>query len=117
MSYPRADTTNGELMEQGPPKPLWRNRDYMLLWSGQTVSSVGTQVSQLAFPLLVLALTGSPAQAGIAAALRWAPYIIFLLPVGALIALGDPSARVCSLRIWVVLRPCTIPHCMAVTRS
>ena len=48
---------------------LWRNRDYMLLWSGQLVSSVGTQVSQLAFPLLILGLTHSPAQAGLAGAL------------------------------------------------
>src|SRR5579863_2777914 len=65
--------------------PLWRNRDYMLLWSGQMVSSVGTRVSQLAFPLLVLALTHSPAQAGLIAALRGLPYALFILPAGALV--------------------------------
>ena len=43
-----------------PPRvPLWRNRDYMLLWSGQTVSLVGTVISQTAFPLLVWDLTRS----------------------------------------------------------
>src|SRR5512146_2546836 len=68
-----------------PQRPLWRNRDYMLLWSGQTVSSVGTQVSGIAFPLLILAITQSPLIAGIAGALRSVPYIIFSLPVGALI--------------------------------
>lgn len=68
---------------------LWRNRDYMLLWSGQTVSSVGTQVSGIAFPLLILAITGSPAQAGVAYALRSLPYIVFSLPVGALIDRWD----------------------------
>src|SRR2546430_14611846 len=47
------------------PVPLWHNRDYVLLWSGQMISSVGTQVSMLAFPLLVLAITHSPAQAGV----------------------------------------------------
>jgi len=57
----------------------------VLLWSGQTVSSLGSGVSQLAFPLLVLALTHSPAQAGIASALRTLPYFIFTLPGGVLI--------------------------------
>jgi MFS family permease len=65
--------------------PLWRNRDYMLLWSGQIVSSVGTRVSQLAFPLLVLAITHSPAQAGLIAALRGLPYALFILPAGAMV--------------------------------
>jgi hypothetical protein len=47
-----------------PPRvPLWRNRDYMLLWSGQTVSLVGTVISQTAFPLLVWDLTHSAAAA------------------------------------------------------
>jgi MFS family permease len=64
---------------------LWNNRDYLLLWSGQLVSSSGTQVSQLAFPLLILALTQSPAMAGFAGALRALPYLIFSLPAGALI--------------------------------
>ncbi len=65
--------------------PLWHNRDYLLLWSGQTISSIGSGVSELAFPLLVLALTRSPAQAGFASALRTVPYFIFTLPGGALI--------------------------------
>lgn len=71
------------------PKTLWLNRDYMLLWSGQVVSNIGTQVSQLAFPLLILSLTGSAAQAGFAGALRALPYVIFSLPAGALIDRWD----------------------------
>lgn len=67
------------------PVPLWRNRDYMLLWSGQIVSSTGTRVSQLALPLLVLALTHSPAQAGLIGAVRGIPYALFILPAGALV--------------------------------
>ena len=64
---------------------LWHNRNYLLLWSGQTISSVGSGVSQIAFPLLILMLTHSPAQAGFAGAVRAAPYFIFTLPGGALI--------------------------------
>src|SRR5947209_9865497 len=69
--------------------PLWRNRDYMLLWTGQMVSELGSCVSEIAFPLLLLALTHSPAKAGIAGALYSAPYLIFSLPAGALIDRWD----------------------------
>jgi MFS family permease len=65
--------------------PLWRNRDYILLWSGQMISAVGTQVSMLAFPLFVLALTHSPAQAGLIGAMRALPYALLILPAGALV--------------------------------
>jgi predicted MFS family arabinose efflux permease len=74
-----------EIPEARTPLPLWRQRDYLLLWGGQVVSLTGSQVSQLAFPLLILALTHSPAQAGIAAALRTIPYLVLSLPAGALV--------------------------------
>jgi len=67
------------------PASLWHNRDFLLLWSGQIVSAIGSQVSLLAFPWLILAVTGSPAQAGLIAAMRTLPYILFGLPAGALI--------------------------------
>src|SRR3712207_8920658 len=35
------------------------------LWCGEAISSLGSQASQLALPLLVLAVTRSPAQAGL----------------------------------------------------
>ena len=73
----------------GQSKSLWHNRDYILLLSGQTISSIGTGVSELAFPLLMLALTGSPAQAGFAGALRLLPYFILTLPVGVLVDRWD----------------------------
>jgi predicted MFS family arabinose efflux permease len=84
-------TSPDEAPVQAPSKlpRLWSNRDYMLLWSGQAVSSLGTQVSTIAFPLLVLALTGSLAQAGFMGGLRALPYLIFSLPAGALIDRWD----------------------------
>lgn len=69
----------------GKPRSLWRNRDYMLLWSGQALSDIGGAVSELAFPLLVLAVTHSPAQAGFAAALRALPATLFSLFAGVLV--------------------------------
>jgi MFS family permease len=67
------------------PKSLWRNRDYLLLWSGQAISDIGGAVSELAFPLLVLAVTHSPAQAGFVAALRALPATLFSLFAGVLV--------------------------------
>lgn len=79
----------GQSSETHPIIPLWRNRDYLLLWAGEIISTSGSQVSQLALPLLILVLTGSPAQAGIAGALRTIPYLILSLPVGALVDRWD----------------------------
>ncbi|HEV8339675.1 MAG TPA: MFS transporter [bacterium] len=57
----------------------------MLLWTGQTVSILGSRISSIAFPLLVLALTSSPAKAGLAGFAATIPYLLFQLPAGALI--------------------------------
>lgn len=83
--------TATEGLDPAPNKlpPLWRNRDYMLLWSGQTVSAVGGGISGIVFPLLILSLTNSPIAAGIARALFSMPYLLFSLPVGALIDRWD----------------------------
>jgi MFS family permease len=75
-----------------PPRPLWRNGDFLLLWSGQAVSTLGSTISTLALPLLVLALTRSPAQAGFIAAAQAIPYIVLGLPAGALVDRWDRKA-------------------------
>ena len=69
--------------------PLWRNRDYLLLWSGQSISWLGGGISQLAVPLLVLALTGSAVQAGLLGALEVLPQIFLGLIAGALVDRWD----------------------------
>src|SRR5260370_32608194 len=70
---------------------IWRNRDYVLLWYGQAISTIGSSVSELAFPLLVLAVTGSPAQAGLVAALRAPPANLFSLPARGVVDRWDPK--------------------------
>src|SRR5439155_17142568 len=77
------------LAPPAPLAPLWRNRDYMLLWSGQVVSTAGSTASGIVFPLLILAITNSPTAAGIAGALSTVPYVLFSLPAGALIDRWD----------------------------
>jgi len=65
------------------PEPLRRNRDFVLLQTGQLLSLTGTQTTAIAYPLLVLALTHSPAKAGIVAFARVVPYALFGLLAGA----------------------------------
>lgn len=61
----------------------------MLLWGGQVVSTLGSAASSIIYPLLILELTNSPSAAGVATALHSIPYLIFCLPVGALIDRWD----------------------------
>src|SRR5919197_137055 len=69
--------------------PLRHNRDFLVLWSAQLVATLGSQVSLVAFPLLVLALTGSPANAGVAGFVNTIPALLFLLPAGVLVDRHD----------------------------
>jgi MFS family permease len=45
--------------------PLRHNRDFVLLQTGQTLSSIGGGIVSIAYPLLVLSLTHSASKAGI----------------------------------------------------
>jgi predicted MFS family arabinose efflux permease len=61
----------------------------MLLLGGQLVSWLGTEITTIALPLVVLALTDSPAKAGSAAAIRGLAYILWAIPAGALVDRWD----------------------------
>lgn len=63
-------------------RPLWKNADYLRLWSGQAISSFGSAASHIVLPLLILDLTHSPAQAGFVGAFSVIPYIALSLFAG-----------------------------------
>jgi predicted MFS family arabinose efflux permease len=62
--------------------PLRRNRDFLLLQWGQLFSTLGSSATQIAYPLLVLALTHSPAKAGVVGFAGLLPYGLFVLFAG-----------------------------------
>ena len=64
--------------------PLRRNRDFMLFQSGQLLSAVGTAVASLAYPLLTLQLTHSPAKTGLVSFTQFLPVVLFALAAGVL---------------------------------
>ncbi|MHC0430993.1 MFS transporter [Streptomyces sp. O3] len=47
-----------------PDVPLRRNRGFQLLWTGSVFAFLGKEIAELAYPLVVLTLTGSPGWAG-----------------------------------------------------
>jgi MFS family permease len=68
------------------PGPLWRRRDFLLLWSGQTVSEIGSQMTVLALPLVaVVLLHASTLEVGLLSAAQTSAYLLVALPAGALV--------------------------------
>ncbi|AQZ61965.1 MFS transporter [[Actinomadura] parvosata subsp. kistnae] len=62
--------------------PLRRNARFQLLWAGSAISQLGSELTRLAMPLLVLALTGSPGAAGIVAGARTVAFVAVQMPAG-----------------------------------
>ena len=94
------------------PLPLWRQREYMLLWSGQVITTLGASAAGIIYPLLILSLTGSPAQAAGATALRMVPYLLLSLPVGALIDRWNRRRVMIVCHIGRAIAVATLPLAM-----
>src|SRR5262249_30828897 len=59
------------------------NRDFAKLWAGETISEIGSQVTQFAMPLVaVLTLNATAFQVGVLNALRFVPFIVVALFAG-----------------------------------
>ncbi|MFC6707936.1 MFS transporter [Flexivirga alba] len=69
--------------------PLHHNRDYAYLIAGGAVSSLGSRMSSLAFPLITLASTGSPFAVGLVAGATTMALVLVGLPAGALVDRWD----------------------------
>ncbi|GAA1898552.1 MFS transporter [Streptantibioticus ferralitis] len=88
---------------------LWRNRDFVTLWSGQVVSTLGARVSATAMPLLVLATTGSPADAGLVGAAGTLPFLVAYLPAGPLVDRYNRHRILLTSEILAGLALATVP--------
>lgn len=69
--------------------PLSRNRNYRVLWGSQALSEFGSSVAGLALPLMVLAVTSSPATLGLVLGTSAAASLLVGLPAGALVDRWD----------------------------
>ncbi len=67
-----------------PPRPLRRNWPFQTLWIGTSTSTLGVSVADIAYPLTILAITRSPALAGLFAAVQGLGMLAAGLPAGVL---------------------------------
>jgi MFS family permease len=66
-----------------PTGALWGHGDFMKLWTGQTISELGSQISGLAVPILAAcALHATPFEFAALGVLNFLPFILFALPAG-----------------------------------
>lgn len=106
-------------------RSLARNRDFTVLWVGETISTLGSRMSLFAFPLVGYALSGSAMVAALAEAAHLAGLSATLLPAGVLVdrfdrrrlmtlASGSGALLYLSLAVAGVLGVLTVPHLVAV---
>jgi MFS family permease len=95
-----------------PSGALWSHPDFVKLWTGQSISELGSQVSQLAIPwLAAVELHASPLAFSLLGVLGFLPFVLFALPAGVwvdrlrrrqILIVGD-SARAVLLMLIPVL--------------
>jgi len=66
-----------------PSGGLWRHPDFLKLWSAETISQFGTQVSGLALPFVaIVVLDASPFAVAALGTVEFLPFLLFTLPAG-----------------------------------
>lgn len=73
------------------PAAAWANRDFRRLWLGSTASWFGSEIAELALPLLaIITLSASAAEVGLLRTFQFLPFLLAALPLGVLV---DRRAR------------------------
>jgi MFS family permease len=67
------------------------DRSLRILMTGSSLSMFGSRISTIAFPLLILHLSGSPLMAGVATFAAIAPSMLVYIPAGALVDRWNPN--------------------------
>jgi len=66
-----------------PSGALWSHRDFMKMWTGQTISQFGSSISQLALPFIAITILHASAFAVAAlGTVEFLPFLLLTLPAG-----------------------------------
>ncbi len=106
-------------------RTLARNRDFTILWTGEAVSQLGSQMSMFVFPLVGYSITGSAVLAGLPVAAFLLGHVTALLPAGVVVdrtdrrrlllaASGSGVLLYASLGVAALADAVTLPHLVIV---
>jgi MFS family permease len=106
-------------------KALRHNRRFQALWIGSAVGFLGIEAADVGYPLAVLALTGSPATAGLFGVVQLVATLLAGLPAGAvadrydrrrvlLVGEGVRAVSAASVAVALAASHLTVPHLLAV---
>ncbi len=113
-------------MRAWPTGGLWRHGDFLKLWSAETISVFGSQVGQLALPLVaILVLDASAFAVAALGTVLFLPFILFTLPAGVwvdrlprrpILIVGDfgRAALLVTIPIAYAADALTLPHLFVV---
>lgn len=104
---------------------LWRDRSFLLFWTGRAISLLGTAITTVVLPILVYRLTASALLTALLAALEVLPYLLFGLVAGTVadridrrrLMIGCDLLNVLligSIPLAALVHAVTIPHIYAV---
>ena len=66
-----------------PSGALWQHRDFMKMWTGQTISQFGSSISELALPIIAVRLLHASAfEVAALGTVEFLPFLLFTLPAG-----------------------------------
>jgi MFS family permease len=79
-----AEALGGDAAEtSAKPRSLWHDRNFLTLWTGQTLSEFGAQISMLGIPVLAVVLLEATAfQVGVLDAAGLVAFLLIGLPAG-----------------------------------
>ncbi|WP_018218802.1 MFS transporter [Salinispora vitiensis] len=106
------------------PAPLRRNWRFQTLWIGAGAANLGLEAVEVAYPLLILALTDSPALAGLFGFIQVGTIVLVGLPAGVLVDRWDRrrvllvaeatrALALSSVIVALALDQITVAHLMA----
>lgn len=107
------------------PPPLRRNRDFLRLWSGVGLATLGNTVTTVAYPLLLIFDGGSAAAAGLVGFAGLLPLLLLQLPAGVFVDRWDRrrtmivcnttcAVAAASILVALLAGKLWLPHLMAV---